>query len=117
MRSIEDLVPKGLLQRMQRQGSSCLIRMGEREDSVKFSWGCSLITFSGQVFLHRPHWTQASSVKLSIGRSGLSDRAPVGQADTQARQRVQPSVSIARVPKGAPAARNNTGTGSGATLW
>src|SRR3954453_5902014 len=84
MWSIEALVPKGLLQRMQRQGSSCLIRMGTREVSVKFSWGCSLITFSGQVFLHRPHWTQASSVKLSIGRSGLSDRAPAGQAGARA---------------------------------
>ena len=34
--------------------------------------------------------------------SGLSSSAPVGQAPTQARQRVQPSVSTVSVPKGAP---------------
>ena len=61
-----------------------------------------LITFSGQVALHRPHCTQASSAKRSIGRSGSSSSAPVGQADTQARQSVQPSTLSSTAPNGAP---------------
>ena len=35
----------------------------------KSSWGFSVMTFSGQVALHSPHCTQASSAKRSTGRS------------------------------------------------
>ena len=63
----------------------------------------SEITFSGQVFLHRPHCTQASSAKLSCGWFGLSLSAPVGQVPAQAMHSTQPSVSTVTVPNGAPA--------------
>ena len=55
--------------------------------------GFSVITFSGQVLLHSPHCTQASSTNFSAGRSGSSSSAPVGQADTQDRHSVQPPTS------------------------
>src|SRR5256886_7081875 len=80
----------------------------------KSSCGVSVITFSGQVALHSAHCTQASSAKRSIGRSGLSLSAPVGQADTQARQSVQPSTLISIAPKGAPAGSAMRSTGAGA---
>ena len=60
------------------------------------------MTFSGQVAWHSPHCTQASSAKRSIGRSGSSDSAPVGQAETQERHSVQPSTLTSTVPNGAP---------------
>ena len=60
------------------------------------------MTFSGQVALHSPHCTQASSAKRSIGRSVSAESAPVGHADTQARQSVQPSTLISTAPNGAP---------------
>ena len=59
------------------------------------------MTFSGQVALHSPHCTQASSAKRSIGRSVSAESAPVGHADTQARQSVQPSTLISTAPNGA----------------
>ena len=74
----------------------------------------SVITFSGQVAWHSPHCTQASSAKRSIGRSGSSSSAPVGQADTQARQSVQPSTLTSTVPNGAPCGSAMTSTGAGA---
>ena len=40
----------------------------------KSSCGVRLITFSGQVALHSPHCTQASSAKRSIGRSGSAEQ-------------------------------------------
>src|SRR5215472_9005609 len=61
----------------------------------------SVITLSGQVALHSPHWTQAASEKRRTGRSGSSDNAPVGQTDTQARHNVQPSAT-STAPNGAP---------------
>ena len=72
------------------------------------------MTFSGQVALHSPHCTQASSAKRSIGRSVSAESAPVGQADTQARQSVQPSTLISTAPNGAPAGSGTTSTGAGA---
>ena len=72
------------------------------------------MTFSGQVALHSPHCTQASSAKRSIGRSGSSDSAPVGQAETQERQSVQPSTLTSTVPNGAPSGSATTSTGAGA---
>ena len=72
------------------------------------------MTFSGQVALHSPHCTQASSAKRSIGRSVSADSAPVGHADTQARQSVQPSTSISIAPNGAPAGSATKSTGVGA---
>ena len=71
-----------------------------------------LITFSGHVTLHNPHWTHASSTKRSIGQSGLSSSAPVGQALTQDRHSVQPSVSTSSVPKGAPGGSGRMSTGA-----
>ena len=73
-----------------------------------------MMTFSGQVAWHSPHCTQASSAKRSVGRSGSSSSAPVGQADTQARQSVQPSTLTSTVPNGAPAGSATTSTGAGA---
>src|SRR5205823_2828394 len=84
-RSIVLLTPNGLPQRMQQNGSSCLRTRGDVVAVRKSSWGLSVITLSGQVALHNPHCTQASSTKRSIGRSGSSPSAPVGHADTQER--------------------------------
>ena len=41
-------------------------------DHTEIELGLNVMTFSGQVALHRPHCTQASSAKRSIGRSGSS---------------------------------------------
>ena len=86
---------------MQQNGSSSLSTRAAAASGRKSSWGLRVMTFSGQVALHSPHCTQASSVNRSIGRSGSSPSAPVGQADTQARQSVQPPISISTAPKGA----------------
>ena len=72
-----------------------------------------MITFSGQVAWHRPHCTQASSAKRSIGFSGSSDSAPVGQAETQDRHSVQPSTLTSTVPNGAPCGSATMSTGAG----
>ena len=72
------------------------------------------MTFSGQVALHSPHCTQASSAKRSIGFSGSSDSAPVGQAETQDRHSVQPSTLTSTVPNGAPCGSGTMSTGAGA---
>ena len=101
-RSIVLLTPNGLPQRMQWNGSSSLSTRAAAVAARKSSCGSSVITFSGQVALHSPHCTQASSAKRSIGRSGSSSSAPVGQADTQARQSVQPSTLTSTAPNGAP---------------
>ena len=101
-RSTELFTPNGLPQRMQRHGSSCLSMRAMAVAARKSICGVRLITFSGQVALHSPHCTQASSAKRSIGRSGSSDSAPVGHADTQERQSVQPSTLTSTVPNGAP---------------
>src|SRR4051794_7319372 len=108
------LVPNGLSQRMQRNGSSCLSTRAAAVAARKSICGDSVITFSGQVALHSPHCTQASSAKRRIGSSGSSDRAPVGQADTQDRQSVQPSTLTLTAPNGAPAGSATTSTGAGA---
>src|SRR5579863_1980129 len=100
-RSIALLTPNALPQRMQQNGCSALRIRDEDAVGRKSSWGLRVMTFSGQVDLHNPHWMQASSVKRSIGCSALSSNAPVGQAETQARQSVQPSTSISTNPKGA----------------
>ena len=76
--------------------------------------GFRLMTFSGQVALHSPHCTQASSAKRSIGLSGSSDSAPVGQAETQDRHSVQPSTLTSTVPNGAPCGSGTMSTGAGA---
>ena len=46
-------------------------RSDARDWFIKFvrRWGLSVMTFSGQVALHSPHCTQASSAKRSTGRS------------------------------------------------
>src|ERR1700748_840136 len=106
------LTPNGLLQRMQRNGSSSLSTRVVAVAARKSSFGRNAITFSGQVALQSPHCTQASSAKRSIGRSGLSLSAPVGQADTQARHSVQPSTLISTAPKGATARNASTPTGA-----
>src|SRR5271169_1097418 len=88
-RSIVLFTPNGLPQRTHGNGSSSLSTRAAAVAARKSIRGTRLITFSGQVALHSPHWTQASSVNRNSGRSGSSERAPVGQADTQARQSVQ----------------------------
>ena len=106
--------PNGLLQRMQQNGSSCLrMRAGARAAS-KSIWGLSVMTCSGQVAWHSPHCTQASSTKRSIGRSGSSRNAPVGQAEAQDKQSVQPSTSTSTAPNGAPLGSGMMPTGFGA---
>src|SRR5258705_9647089 len=71
------------------------------------------MTYAGQVDWQSPHCTPRLSVKRSIERSGLSDRAPVGQAVTQAWQSVQPSTFSFTPPNGAPAASGTTSAGRG----
>src|ERR1700722_12074050 len=108
------LTPNGVPQRTQPNGSSSLSTRAAAVAARKSIRGMRLITFSGQVALHSPHCTQASSTKRNIGRSGSPDKAPVGQAETQARQSVQPSVLISTDPNGAPAGRATLSTGAGA---
>ena len=104
------LTPNGLPQRMQQNGSSSLRTRGEAVAARKSSCGLSVMTFSGHVALHSPHCTQASSAKRSIGRSGSSVSAPVGQAETQARHSVQPAALISTAPNGAPSGSATTST-------
>ncbi len=113
-RSTELFTPKGLPQRMHSAGSSCLMTRLMAVAARKSICGFRLITFSGHVALHSPHWTQASSAKRSVGRSGSSESAPVGQADTQERHSVQPSTFTSTVPNGAPAGSGTMSTGAGA---
>ncbi len=108
------LTPNGLPQRMQQNGGSSLRMRGEAVATRKSSCGLSVMTFSGQVALHSPHCTQASSPKRSIGCSALSVSAPVGHAETQARQSVQPATSISTAPNGASSGSATTSTGAGA---
>src|SRR3954454_2372712 len=104
-------VPKGLAQAMQWKGSSSLMTRFGRSQAATSSCGFNVMTFSGQVAAHNPQWTQSDSVKRSIGRSGLSERACVGQALTQDRHSVQPSTRPSSPPKGGAAA---AGSGIGA---
>src|SRR4051812_24525114 len=108
-RSIELFTPNGLLHLMQWNGSSCLSTRAAAVAARKSICGDSVMTFSGQVALHSPHCTQASSAKRRIGSSGSSDRAPVGQADTQDRQSVQPSSEKRRM--GSPGSSNGARVG------
>src|SRR5262245_47828337 len=89
--SIVLLTPKGLPQRMQQNGSSCFNTRTPSDVARKLILGTKVMTFSGQVDLHNPHWTHASSAKRRAGLSGSSRKAPVGQAETQDRHSVQPS--------------------------
>ncbi len=114
-RSTELLTPNGVPQRMHWNGSSSLMTRLDAVAARKSICGFRPITFSGQVAWHRPHCTQASSAKRSIGRSGSSLNAPVGQAETQARHSVQPSTFTSTVPKGAPSGSAMISTGVGAT--
>src|SRR5690242_16761240 len=88
-RSTELLTPNGLPQRTHSAGSSCLMILLMAVAARKSICGVRVITFSGQVALHSPHCTQASSAKRNIGRSGSSERAPVGHADTHDKHKVQ----------------------------
>ena len=114
-RSIVLFTPNGLPQRMQQNGCSSLRMRADAVAARKLSCGFSVMTFSGQVALHNPHCTQASSAKRSVGRSGSSVSAPVGQADTQERHSVHPATSISIDPNGARSGRSMTSTGAGAT--
>src|SRR6516165_4835381 len=69
-RSIVLLTPNALPQRMQQNGSSAFKTRGEAVAARKSSWGLREMTFSGQVALHNPHCTQASSANRNRGRSG-----------------------------------------------
>ena len=112
--SIVLLTPNDLLQRMQSAGSSSLMIFVRAVGAVKSICGFSVMTFSGQVLMHSPHWTQASSTNLSAGRSGSSRSAPVGHTDTQDRHSVQPSRLTLIVPTGAPSGSEITSVGAGA---
>src|SRR5262249_52826518 len=87
MFSLVLLRPKGLLQRMQQNGSSAFRTRAGAVAARKSICGLSEITFSGQVALHSPHCTQASSAKRKRGRSKSSVSAPVGQAATHDRHK------------------------------
>src|SRR5581483_6691678 len=108
------LTPNGLPQRMQANGSSSLRTRAGALTAAKSICGLSVMTLSGQVALHSPHCTQASSRKRRSGRSVSSPSAPVGQAATQARQSVQPALSTSMAPNGAPVGSAITSTGVGA---
>src|SRR3984893_3225704 len=101
-RSIVLLTPNGLPQRTQGNGASSLSTLAAAVAARKSIRGTRLITFSGQVALHSPHCTQASSTNRNIGRSGSPNKAPVGHADTQARQSAQACAGISTAPNGAP---------------
>ena len=60
-RSIDDFEPNDLPHRTHSAGSSSLRMRALRAASAKLRRGCKVITDSGQVFLHNPHCTQASS--------------------------------------------------------
>src|SRR5258708_18812230 len=113
-RSIELLVPEGLPQAMQRNGSSSFSTASGAFHALKSSRGSSVMTFSGQVASQSPHCTHRLSVNRSIARSGLSESAPVGQAVTQAWQSVQPSTLRLTPPDRAPAPSGTISTGVGA---
>src|SRR5258707_2004488 len=116
-RLIELLVPNGLPQAMQLNGSSSFSTCSGAFHALKSSRGSSVMTCSGQVDWQSPHCTQRLSVKRNIARSGLSDSAAVGQAVTQAWQSVQPSTSSFTPPNGAPGASGTVSTGVGAARW
>ena len=107
-------MPNALPQRTQCAGSSSLIVTVPLLCAAKSMRGTSSMTFSGQVLLQRPHWMHALSSKRSIGLSGLSLSAPVGQAETQARHSVQPATFTSSVPNGAPFGSASASTGAGA---
>src|SRR5260370_41221221 len=71
------------------------------------------MTDSGQGVLHKLHSTQASSWKASIGLSALSVSAPVGQALTQDRHKVQPAAARTTAPNGAPCGSGRRSAGGG----
>src|SRR5207244_2912370 len=98
----------------QWKGGSSFSTIGPSAAGAKLSRGTRLMTFSGQVALQSPHCTQAVSLKRSCGVSGLSASAPVGQAPTQARHKVQPAASISMAPNGAPAGSGTMSWGTGA---
>src|SRR4029077_14798913 len=89
-RSTVLLTPNGVPQRMQRNGSSCLTTWLDAVAARKMICGTSVSTFSEHVAQYRAQCTHASSVNRSIGRSGSSESAPVGKAETHDRQSVQP---------------------------
>src|SRR5262249_21335658 len=89
--STELLTPNGLPQRMHSAGSSCLMMRLIAVAARKSICGFRVMTFSGHVALQSPHCTHASSANRNMGRSGSSESAPVGHADTHDRHSVQPS--------------------------
>ena len=95
-RSIVLFTPNGLPQRMQQNGSSCLITRADAVAARKSSCGFSLMTFSGQVALHSPHCTQASSAKRSVGFSGSSQRAGRAGRDAGQAQRAAFDIDLDR---------------------
>ena len=107
-------VPNGLPQAMQGKGSSSFTTLCPPLHASKSMRGSSVMTFSGHVAWQSPHCTHMLSEKRSIGISGLSDSAPVGQAATQEWHSVQPSTFTLTPPKGAPLSSAITGTGAGA---
>ena len=100
------LVPKGLAQRMQLNGSASFRTTASFACAPNSSLGTRRIASSGQVFSHRPHCTQLRSMKRSSGASGESSSAASGQAPMQALQSVQVSLFTVIAPKGAPAGRS-----------
>src|ERR1700741_497172 len=116
-RSIVVLTPNGLPQRTQQNGSSSLRTRAGALTARKSICGLSVMTFSGQVAWHNPHWTQASSTKRSTGRSGSSRNAPVGHAETQDKHKVQPPALISTAPRGAPGGNEMMSTGAGAARY
>ena len=108
--------PNGLPQRMQQNGSSSLSTRAGAVAARKSSCGLQGDDLLGagrlaQPALHAGILGEAQHRALRIVGS-----APVGQADTHARQSVQPSTLTSTVPNGAPAGSGTTSTGAGGAV-
>src|SRR5207247_653959 len=97
------LLPNGLPQRTQWNGSASFSVTACFACAPMSSRGTSSIASSGQVSAHRPHCTQLRSMKRSRGASAASSSALSGQAPMQALHSVQVCLLTARAPNGAPA--------------
>ena len=114
-RSIVLLTPNGLPQRMQANGSSSLSTRARRGGGAEIELRLERddLLRAGrlaQPALHAGVLGKAQHRPLGI----VADSAPVGQADTQARQSVQPSTLTSTAPNGAPAGSATMSTGAGA---
>src|SRR5438045_2795853 len=97
------LVPKGLPQRTQLNGSASFSVTAALAFAPMSNLGISVRASSGQVLTHSPHCTQLRSMKRRLGDSVESISADSGHAPMQALHKVQVCLFTVSAPKGAPA--------------